>query len=124
MRVFSSAMALGYGNFSRQPVERLRIVTPPAGYRLIIFAVRLLALLFVLALFAGTVLAQQGGKDQHKQQPQRQMKQEDRERMRDDMRNAYRPRQGQPEQRPRQMSQEERNKLRRDIEDANRSMRK
>jgi len=49
------------------------------------------------------------------------MKQEDRERMRNDMKDAYRP--GQPN-RPRQMSPEERDKLRRDIEDANRALRK
>ena len=51
------------------------------------------------------------------------MKQEDRERMRNDMRDAYRDRPGRPDS-PRQMSQEERNKLRRDIEDANRDLRK
>jgi len=51
------------------------------------------------------------------------MKQEDRERMRNDMKDAYRERPGQPD-RPRQMSPEERDKLRRDIEDANRALRK
>jgi len=85
---------------------------------------RILALVLALALFAGPALAQQGRKDDRSQQPQKgqgQMKQEDRERMRNDMKDAYRP--GQPN-RPRQMSPEERDKLRRDIEDANRQLRK
>jgi hypothetical protein len=86
--------------------------------------VRILALLVAFALCAASALAQQGRNgDRRQQAPQRQMKQEERERMRDDMREAYRQRQGRPE-RSRQMSEEERNKLRRDIEDANRSMRK
>jgi hypothetical protein len=84
--------------------------------------VRILALLVAFALCAAPALAQQGRGDQRKPPP-RQMKQEERERMRNDMRDAYRQRQ-EPQQRPRQMSEEERNKLRRDIEDANRSMRK
>ena len=85
---------------------------------------RILALVLALALSAGPALAQQGRKDDRRQQPQKgqgQMKQEDRERMRNDMKDAYRP--GQPN-RPRQMSPEERDKLRRDIEDANRQLRK
>ena len=86
---------------------------------------RSLAPLVVLVFFSGTALAQQQArKDAPQKPPPRQMKQEDRERMRNDMRDAYRGRDGRAEQRPRQMSQEERNKLRRDIEDANRSMRK
>ena len=51
------------------------------------------------------------------------MKDEDRQRMRDDMREAYRERQGRPD-RPRQMSPEERDKLRRDLEEANRQLRR
>jgi hypothetical protein len=87
---------------------------------------RILALVLALALSAGPALAQQGRKDDRRQQPQKgqgQMKQEERERMRNDMKDAYRERPGQPD-RPRQMSPEERNKLRRDIEDANRQLRK
>jgi Ni/Co efflux regulator RcnB len=85
---------------------------------------RILALVLALALSAGPALAQQGRKDDRRQQPQKgQMKQEDRERMRNDMKDAYRERPGQPD-RPRQMSPEERDKLRRDIEDANRALRK
>jgi hypothetical protein len=82
---------------------------------------RILALLVGLMLFA-PLAAQQGRSDERKPPP-RQMKQEERDRMRNDMRDAYRERQGRPE-RPRQMSPEERNKLRRDIEDANRELRK
>jgi hypothetical protein len=51
------------------------------------------------------------------------MKHEDRQRMRDDVRDAYRDRQARPD-RPRQMSPEERDKLRRDIDEANRQLRK
>ena len=59
---------------------------------------------------------QDGGRD-------RQMSQEERQRIRDDVRDAYRERQDRP-QKARQMSPEERGKLRRDIEDANRQMRR
>ena len=49
------------------------------------------------------------------------MKQEERQRMRNDMRDAYRDAPGPASSRsPRQMSPEERGQLRRDIEDANR----
>jgi len=51
------------------------------------------------------------------------MKDDERQRMREDMREAYRDRRGRPE-RPRQMSDEERDKLRRDIEEANRNLRR
>ena len=54
------------------------------------------------------------------------MKQEDRQRIHEDVRDAYRDRQARPDRpdRPRQMSPEEREKLRRDIDDANRQLRK
>jgi len=51
------------------------------------------------------------------------MSQEERQRMRDDMRDAYRSRQDRP-QKPRQLSPEEREKLRRDIQDANRDLKR
>ena len=47
---------------------------------------------------------------------------DDRERMRQDMRDVYRERDKQD--RPRQMSPQERDKLRRDIEDANRGLKR
>jgi hypothetical protein len=58
----------------------------------------------------------------------RQMTQEERRRMREDVREAYRDR-GERAERPQksrsqQMSAEERGKLRRDIEDANRSLKR
>jgi len=90
----------------------------------------MLALLFALVvssgvLWSGTALAQYQGR-KHDQKPQRQMKDDERQRMRDDIRDAYRERQGRGErpERPRQLTPEEREKLRRDIEDANRQMRR
>jgi hypothetical protein len=52
------------------------------------------------------------------------MSQEERQRMREDVREAYRQRQDRPPQKMRQMSPEERGKLRRDIEDANRNLKR
>jgi len=52
------------------------------------------------------------------------MSQEDRQRMRDDMREAYRQRDRDRPDRQRSMSPEERDKLRQDIQDANRQMRR
>jgi len=61
---------------------------------------------------------QDGGRD-------RQMSQEERQRIRDDVRDAYRERQERPQKaRPQQMSPEERGRLRRDIEDANRDLKR
>ena len=78
-----------------------------------------LALLFLaLTLAATPALAQRDAR-----KAERHMKDDERARMRDDMREAYRERQGRPE-RPRQLSQEEREKLRNDIEDANRQMKR
>jgi len=85
--------------------------------------VKIKALAFAFTIVMGSAFGQhKGGKDERKPPP-RQMKQEDRQRMREDVRDAYRDRQARPD-RPRQMSPEERDKLRRDIEDANRSLRK
>jgi hypothetical protein len=56
---------------------------------------------------------------------ERQMSQEERQRMRDDVRDAYRERQERPpRERQQQMSPEERGRLRRDIEDANRDLKR
>jgi hypothetical protein len=52
------------------------------------------------------------------------MSQEDRQRMREDMRDAYRDRRGRPEREQREMSPQQRDKLRQDIEDANRALKK
>jgi hypothetical protein len=51
------------------------------------------------------------------------MSQEERQRMREDMRDAYRSRPERP-QKMRQLSPEERGKLRRDIEDANKNLKR
>lgn len=53
----------------------------------------------------------------------RHMKHEERQRLREDLRDAYRNRDRRPEKQ-RQMSREERDKLRRDIQDANRDLRR
>ena len=83
-------------------------------------------LAFVLLMaFAASVSAQQQGRRQDAGREQRQMTQEERQRMRDDVRDAYRQRQERPQKaRQQQMSPEERGRLRRDIEDANRQMRR
>ncbi len=89
----------------------------PAAYYA---AVRIIPLLLVLAVTAGSALAQPAWKRDGRE---RQMKQEERQRMRDDMREVYRERRERPD-RGRQMTPEERDKLRRDIENANRELRR
>jgi hypothetical protein len=79
---------------------------------------RRVAFALVLAIAAGSGFAQ--GKKQ-------QMSPEERQRMRDDVRDAYHQRQDRPppQQKARQqMSPEERGKLRRDIEDANKNLKR
>ena len=74
------------------------------------------ALLAVLVLSVGTVFAQPAKKQGH-------MKDDERRRMREDMREVYRDRSDRPE-RPRQMSPAERDKLRQDLEETNRALRR
>jgi hypothetical protein len=84
--------------------------------------VRIIALLVALALAAPAVAQPAWKRDGGRE---RAMQQEDRERMRQDMRDAYRERERR--ERPqggRQMTPEERDKLRRDIENANRELRR
>ena len=81
------------------------------------------AFLVALLLAAGPALGQPGKKDDWKPRPGQAMSQEDRQRMREDVREAYRARPGQPEK-SRPMSPEERDKLRRDIQDASRELRR
>ena len=73
---------------------------------------------------AGSALAQRG-KDRQGQGGQRpqHMTHEDRQRMRDDMRDAYRDR-DRGRDRQRQLTREERDKLRRDVQDANKELRR
>ena len=85
-------------------------------------AVRIIAFLLLVAFTSGSALAQPAWKRDARERP---MKQEDRERMREDMRDAYRDRDRQERpQRSQQMTAEERVKLRRDIEDANRNLKR
>lgn len=80
----------------------------------------LLVLLVNVVLATGMAAAQPGKRHEGKE---RQMSQEERERMREDMRDAYRSRPERP-QKMRQMSPEERGRLRRDIEDANKNLKR
>jgi hypothetical protein len=77
-----------------------------------------LAALLIACLTAGAALAQERQRPPHKAQ----MKQEERQRMREDMRDAYRG--GARPERQRPMSPHERDRLRRDVQDANREMRR
>ena len=88
---------------------------------------KFLALLLALTLASGSAMAQRngdreprgaGGKNQG-------MSKDQRERMRQDMRNVYQDKgaQARPQQQ-RQMSPQEREKLRRDIQDANRDLKR
>jgi hypothetical protein len=79
--------------------------------------------LTILALSAADGAAQQGKRQDGGRD--RQMSQEERQRMREDVRDAYRERQDRSQKaRPQQMSPEERGRLRRDIEDANRDLKR
>ena len=82
---------------------------------------KILLLLLSIAV-AGNALAQPAWKRDGRE---RQMRQEDRERMRQDIRDAYRDRERRERpQSGRQMTPEERDKLRQDIESANRDLRR
>ena len=89
--------------------------------------VRTLVLFLVLFLPVEGLVAQ-GGRARHERAGRGpdQMSQEERQRMRQDMRDAYRDRErSRRSERPqREMSPQERDKLRRDIEDANRDLRR
>jgi len=89
---------------------------------------KLFTLLLALTLASGSAFAQRsdreprgaGGKNQG-------MSKDQRERMRQDMRNVYQDKggaQNRQQQQQRQMSPQEREKLRRDIQDANRDLRR
>ena len=85
-------------------------------------------LIFLLALtLSGVATAQQGRERRHESRPQ-QMRQEDRQRMRDDMNQVGRDRGreagARPERQARPMSPEQREKLRRDVQDANKQIRR
>ena len=84
------------------------------------------ALVFLLILaVSGVASAQQGRRNEGGRQ---QMRQEDRQRMRDDMNQVGRDRgrdtSGRPERQARPMSPEQREKLRRDVQDANKQIKR
>ena len=81
---------------------------------------KVLVLLFAL-LVSGVASAQQGRR--HEGRPQ-QMRQEDRQRMREDMNQVYRDRGQRQERQSRPMSPQEREKLRQDVRDANKQLKR
>ena len=91
---------------------------------------RCAALLLALVMAAGPAFAQRGERDGRGGGPgkNQNMSKDERQRMRDDMREVYRDkggarnRQDRPPQR--QLSPQEREKLRRDIQDANRDLKR
>lgn len=88
---------------------------------------RLLALALALAVSASGALAQPDKKRNDGKFKGQNMSREERQRMREDMRDVYRDRnfeRARPSEKPRPMSPEEREKLRRDIQDANRDLKR
>ncbi|OLE19903.1 MAG: hypothetical protein AUG50_02115 [Betaproteobacteria bacterium 13_1_20CM_3_63_8] len=79
-----------------------------------------------LALFLALILAAPAAFAQADRKKGQSMSHEERQRMREDMREAYRDRgdRNRPPDRGRQMSPQEREKLRRDIQDANRDLKR
>ena len=76
-----------------------------------------LAVLLLTCLFAGTALAQE-----RQRPPQKAlMKQEERQRLRDDMREVNR---GQHQERQRHLTPQQRDRLRRDVQDASKEMKR
>jgi hypothetical protein len=83
---------------------------------------RIIAVLLLLVVSSADALAQPAWKrDRGRERP---MRQEDRDRMREDIRDAYRERERRERPERSQMTAEERDKLRRDIENANRELRR
>ena len=89
------------------------------------------ALILLLALSATTVSAQRGDRDRgdrserwRPESRERPMNPEQRQRMREDVRDAYRKAPDQPVKTRQQMSPEQREKLRQDIRDANKDLRR
>jgi hypothetical protein len=79
-------------------------------------------LVLLIALTScGFASAQQGRRQDGRPQ---QMRQEDRQRMREDMNQVYRDRNARPERPARPMSPQEREKLRKDVQDANKQMKR
>ena len=81
-------------------------------------------LVFLLALTLSGVVSAQGRRSDGHPQGKQQMRQEERQRMREDMNQVYRDRGSRPERPARPMSPQEREKLRKDVQDANRQMKR
>jgi hypothetical protein len=81
-------------------------------------------LVFVLALTLSGVAFAQGRRVEGNVRGKPQMRQEERQRMREDMNQVYRERGSRPERPARPMSPQERDKLRKDVQDANRQMKR
>jgi hypothetical protein len=111
--VFNSAMG-----------ESLPIVTLAADHDQYHAGMRAPTLLLVISLSASGALAQGKGQPAKPRAQQQQMSQQDRQRMRDDMHEAYRDRSRERPDRQRPMTREERDKLRQDIQDANKQLRR
>ena len=79
-----------------------------------------LALLFLTVLTASGPALAQGKRNEGKPQ----MREEERQRMREDMNQVYRDRQARPERPARPMSPQEREKLRQDVRDANKQLKR
>jgi len=87
---------------------------------------RCAALFLALVIAAGPAFAQRGERDARGGGPGKNQgtSKDQRQRMRDDMREVFRDRNRQDRPPQRQLSPQEREQLRRDIQDANRSMKK
>ena len=82
-------------------------------------------LVFFLALTLTGVAFAQGRRAEGGAHGKQQMRQEDRQRMREDMNQVSRDRSSRPERPPsRPMSPQEREKLRKDVQDANKQMKR
>jgi len=86
---------------------------------------RLLAVALALSLTAAPVFAQRGERDKGAAPGKNQgMSKDQRQRMREDLRNFNQDRNRQDRPQQRQLSPQEREKLRRDIQDANKDLRR
>jgi hypothetical protein len=83
-------------------------------------------LALALVFSAGSALAQRDRPDGQQPRPNSAMSKDERQRMREDMREVYRERaeRGARPERPRAMSPEQREKLRRDVQNANKDLRR
>ena len=78
-------------------------------------------LFFLAFAISGAAFAEQGRRHEGGRQ---QMRQEDRQRMREDMNQVYRERGPRPERQARPMTPQEREKLRQDVRDANKQLKR